>query len=165
MSANTEHSQGGRFNGIWVKQISDWVLLPPSFFSVARTHRWMHTFFKLSSFSHFALKVFGCVTCTVVSATVWLCYCAHLYILQISSLGLLYPCCEHCSNITPKDMFLSFFPCSHCYFYHRWICGPATYSIFMPADYNNPADFTVVFILSSSTTHTEGSRRLWRYSN
>lgn len=67
MSANTDHSQSGRFNGIRVKLASDSLVWPPSFWlSSEHTQMDALTF----QFSHFALKLFGCVARAVVAPTV-----------------------------------------------------------------------------------------------
>lgn len=102
-SANTVHSQSGRFNGIWVKPASQFSSMASKFFPPASTHRWMHTFWNpLSSFSHFALKI------------AVLLYCAHLFCVTKcaftdSKFKVILPSFRsNCFKITPTNMLLVF---------------------------------------------------------
>lgn len=102
-SANTVHSQSGRFNGIWVKPASQFSSMASKFFPPASTHRWMHTFWNpLSNFSHFALKI------------AVLLYCAHLFCVTKcaftdSKFKVILPSFRsNCFKITPTNMLLVF---------------------------------------------------------
>lgn len=51
------------------------------FLSSEHTQMDTHIFKLTFQFSHFALKLFGCVACAVEAPTVLLCYCARLHCL------------------------------------------------------------------------------------
>lgn len=143
MSANTDHSQSGRFNGIWVKLASDSLVWPPSFWlSSKHTQMDALTF----QFSHFALKLFGCVACAVVAPTV-----LPLLLCTFTDLGLSYPHRRNGSNFTPKNMF----NLKNIFLLVQM--NLVSLQHISSSDYNNPADSIVVLlkkICNSSCLHS-----------
>lgn len=74
------------------------------FFSVASTHRWMHTFWNFP-LSH----ILPSKSLHVLLVQSYLRQSCFAIVHSISSSGLLYPSCKHCSNITPKGYVFIFF--------------------------------------------------------
>lgn len=127
--------------------------------SLVSTHRWMHTFSKLTfQFSHFALELFGCVTCTVVASTFLLCYCAHLYCVTKfdftdTKFRVILPLLQKTVLISHQRIcFLKKYFLVYIVIRRTDESGvPATF-FFTLTDYNSPA-YSIVFLLKIQKQH------------